>query len=68
LTFESLRTLAARTLVVAGLRDAMTPFKTGAALAKEIPGARLVALDAGHAMPNEAPRELVAALREHLAA
>jgi pimeloyl-ACP methyl ester carboxylesterase len=65
---ESVRSLAAPTLVVAGRRDQMTPFRAGAALAKEIPGARLVALDAGHAMTTEAPRELVAALRGHLAA
>ncbi len=65
---EALGRVAAPTLVVAGRRDQMTPFKAGAALAREIPGARLVALDAGHAMTTEAPRELVAALREHFAA
>jgi len=63
---ESIRAVAAPTLVLAGRRDQMTPFRAGAALAKEVPGAKFVLLDAGHAMPAEAPREVVAALREHL--
>ena len=63
---ESIRSVAAPTLVVAGRRDQMTPSRAGAALAREVPGARLVLLDAGHAMPTEVPREVVAALREHL--
>lgn len=54
------------TLVVAGARDQMTPFKAGRAVAAEIPGARLVAIDAGHSMMSEAPRELLSALREFL--
>jgi pimeloyl-ACP methyl ester carboxylesterase len=45
----------------------MTPFKAGRALASEIPGARFVALDAGHSMMTEAPRELLGALRDFLA-
>jgi pimeloyl-ACP methyl ester carboxylesterase len=63
---ESIRAVAAPTLVLAGRRDQMTPFKAGAALANEVPGAKLVLLDAGHAMPAEAPREVVAALLDHL--
>ncbi len=58
---------AVPTLVVAGRRDQMTPFKAGRALASGIPGARFVALDAGHSMMSEAPRELLGALREFLA-
>ena len=38
----------------------------GQAVAGEIPGARFVALDAGHSMMGEAPRELLAALKELL--
>jgi len=63
---ESIRAVAAPTLVLAGRRDQMTPFKAGAALANEVPGAKFVLLDAGHAMPAEAPREVVAALLDHL--
>lgn len=64
---ESIRAIAAPTLVVTGRRDQMTPMKAGQALAREIPGARLVAVDAGHAMMSEAPRETLAALRAHFA-
>jgi len=64
---EAIRALAVPTLVVAGKRDQMTPWKAGQALAREIPGARFVTLDAGHAMMSEAPREVLSALRVHLA-
>ncbi|HEX4781756.1 MAG TPA: alpha/beta fold hydrolase [Usitatibacter sp.] len=64
---EALRALKVPTLVVAGRRDQMTPFKAGRALASEIPGARFEALDAGHSMMSEAPRELLRALRDFLA-
>ena len=63
---EALNSLQVPTLVVAGRRDQMTSFKAGNAVANEIPGARFVALDAGHSMMSEAPRELLAALREFL--
>jgi len=63
---DAIRSLAVPTLVVAGKRDQMTPFKAGRALAAEIPGARFVALDAGHSMMAEAPKELLRALREFL--
>jgi pimeloyl-ACP methyl ester carboxylesterase len=53
-------------LVVAGRRDQMTPWKAGKAVADLIPGARLVSVDAGHSMMSEAPREVLAALRDHL--
>jgi pimeloyl-ACP methyl ester carboxylesterase len=54
-------------LVVAGKRDQMTPFKSGRAVAEAL-GAKLAVLDAGHSMTAEAPRELLAALRDFLAA
>jgi pimeloyl-ACP methyl ester carboxylesterase len=64
----AIRALEAPTLVIAGRRDQMTPLRAGRALAQEIPGATFVALDTGHAMTTEAPREVLAALRAHLAA
>ena len=63
---EALRALDVPTLVVAGRRDQMTPFKAGQALAAQIPGARFVALDAGHSMMTEAPRGTLQALRDFL--
>jgi pimeloyl-ACP methyl ester carboxylesterase len=63
---EALASLAMPTLVLAGRRDQMTPFRAGKAVADAIPGARLVALDAGHSMMSEAPRETLAALRDFL--
>jgi pimeloyl-ACP methyl ester carboxylesterase len=62
----AIRAIAAPTLVVGARRDQMTPLNAGRALAAEIPGAKFVALDAGHSMMSEAPRELLAALREFL--
>jgi pimeloyl-ACP methyl ester carboxylesterase len=64
---EALRRIAMPTLVVGGRRDVMTPPRMGQALAREIPGARFVALDAGHSMMSEAPRAVLGALREFLA-
>jgi pimeloyl-ACP methyl ester carboxylesterase len=63
---DRLKQLAMPTLVVAGQRDQMTQLKSGKALAASIPGTRFVALDAGHSMMSEAPRELLAALRGFL--
>ena len=63
---EALAALAVPTLVLAGRRDQMTRFKAGQELAAQIPGAKLVALDAGHSMMSEAPREVLRALREFL--
>jgi pimeloyl-ACP methyl ester carboxylesterase len=64
---ESIQALRVPTLVLAGRRDQMTPFKLGQALAAQIPGAQLVVLDAGHAMMIEAPRATRDALRAFLA-
>ena len=63
---EKLKVLAVPTLVVAGKRDVMTQVKSGKAVADAIPGAKFVALDAGHSMMSEAPRELLVALRGFL--
>jgi pimeloyl-ACP methyl ester carboxylesterase len=64
---ESIAALAVPAVVIAGRRDQMTPQKAGEALAKKIPGARFVLVDAGHAMMSEAPREVLEALRTVLA-
>jgi pimeloyl-ACP methyl ester carboxylesterase len=64
---ERIHAMKIPALVLAGKRDQMTPFKAGTALAKEIPGATFVALDAGHSMMSEAPRETLDALRRFLA-
>jgi len=53
-------------LVVSGRRDQMAQFKAGKALSESIPGARFAALDAGHSMMSEAPRELLGELRGFL--
>ena len=63
---EKLAALAMPILVVAGKRDQMTPFKAGQAAAAVLPGARFAALDAGHAMMSEAPRDLLRVLRDFL--
>jgi len=63
---EALAGLSMPTLVVAGKRDQMTPFRASQSLAERIPGAHLVTLDAGHAMMVEAPRAVLAALRGFL--
>lgn len=65
-SMDAIRALKVPTLVVAGRRDQMTPFKAGKAVADAIPGARFAALDAGHSMMSEAPRELLLALRGFL--
>jgi pimeloyl-ACP methyl ester carboxylesterase len=62
---EAVRALDLPTLVVAGRRDVMTPFKAGQAVAGAIPHARFAALDAGHSLMSEAPREVAALLRDH---
>lgn len=63
---DAIRTLQVPTLVIAGRRDQMTPLKAGQALARMIPGAKLVAVDTGHAMMIEAPREVLVAIHAHL--
>lgn len=65
---DAIRALAAPTLVLAGRGDQMTPYRAGEALAREIPAARFVAIDAGHNLPGEAPRAVAHALREHFTA
>jgi pimeloyl-ACP methyl ester carboxylesterase len=68
-THKPVSEIAAPTLVLHGTEDPLFPFQHGEALAREIPGARLIPLDgAGHEFP---PRPLwnkvVAAILEHTA-
>lgn len=59
---ERLPGLAVPTLVVHGRRDPFFPVGNGEALAREIPGARLLVLDAATAVPAAAADEVAAAM------
>lgn len=59
---ERLPELALPTLVVHGRRDPFFPLGNGEALAREIPGARLLTIDAATAIPDEAAGEIAAAM------
>jgi pimeloyl-ACP methyl ester carboxylesterase len=65
-SMDAIRALKLPALVVGGTRDVMTPIKFGRALACEIKGARFATLESGHSMMSEAPRELLALLKEFL--
>jgi pimeloyl-ACP methyl ester carboxylesterase len=65
-SMDAIHAMKVPTLVIAGRRDQMTLLKSGKALAAEIPGAKLVVLDAGHSMMSEAPRETLKALRDFI--
>lgn len=54
------------TLIVWGTSDETVPVELGRRLAKQVPGARFVELDAGHLPNQERPEELVAKMREFL--
>ena len=61
-----LEELATPTLVIHGRDDPVLPFAHGRALARAIPGARLVALDAtGHELPRETWDQVVPAILAH---
>jgi pimeloyl-ACP methyl ester carboxylesterase len=60
---ERLAELAVPTLVVHGRRDPFFPVGNGEALAREIPGARLLVLErAATAIPDAAAAEVAAAM------
>lgn len=62
-----LAAITARTVLLTGARDAMTPTKAGAALAGAIPGARFVAVaHAGHSLMQESPTVVTHHLKEWL--
>jgi pimeloyl-ACP methyl ester carboxylesterase len=65
---ERIASLAVPTTVIAGRADQMTPPRAGEALAKRIPHARFVRVNAGHSMLAEAPRDVLAAMRAAFAA
>ena len=58
-TVARITRITAPTLVVWGRRDRMFPASFGQRLAREIPGARLDVLDAGHSPNEERPQEFV---------
>jgi pimeloyl-ACP methyl ester carboxylesterase len=61
-----LSSLAVPTLVIHGTADPMFPFEHGRALAEEIPGARLLALEgAGHGVDRADWETIVRAILEH---
>jgi pimeloyl-ACP methyl ester carboxylesterase len=63
-----LASIAAPTLVIHGTADPMFPLEHGAALAEEIPGARLRTLeDAGHGVERADWEAIAAAIVEHTA-
>ena len=63
---DSVSSIRARTMVLAGLYDVSTPPEAQEELAAAIPGSDLVVLDAGHFSNLEAPEEFNTALRRHL--
>lgn len=63
---DALAALDVPALVVGGRRDQMTQFKAGQQVAARIRDAKFVALDTGHSVMSEAPRETLAALRDFL--
>jgi pimeloyl-ACP methyl ester carboxylesterase len=66
---EPLSSVAAPTLVIHGTADPMFPIEHGAALAEEIPGARLMPLEgAGHGVDRADWEAVVRAILEHTAA
>jgi pimeloyl-ACP methyl ester carboxylesterase len=65
---ERLGDLDVPTLVIHGREDPFLPYPHGQALAREIPGARLVTLDrAGHELPREDWDVVIPAILEHTA-
>src|ERR671918_662103 len=63
---DPLSSIAAPTLVIHGTADAMFPFEHGEALAREIPGARLLPLDgAGHGVYRTDWETIVRAIVVH---
>lgn len=64
---EALRTVTARTLVICGAEDVMTPIADSEAIARTIPGAELVVIPgAGHMSNMEQPAAFNAAIARFL--
>ena len=63
---DALKTISARTLVIAGRQDVATPPAHARELTDGIPGSSLIELPGvGHLAPYEAPAKVAAALVEH---
>jgi 3-oxoadipate enol-lactonase len=65
---EILAQIKPPTLVIVGLRDQATPPSAGEAIAKQIPGARLAAVDAAHLANIEQPKAYTDAVLNFLLA
>jgi 3-oxoadipate enol-lactonase len=65
---ESIKTITAKTLVIAGAKDPGTPPSQAELIANSIPDAKLVTLDAAHLSNIERADEYTATLLEFLAA
>ncbi len=59
--------IRAPTLMLWGMHDPWQPLSDGERLAREIPDARLVKVDASHWIPQDAPQEFAAAIAHFLA-
>jgi haloalkane dehalogenase len=59
-------TVSAPTLVLWGVHDPWQPLSDGHRLAQEIPGARMVEVDASHWIPHDAPEQFAAAILDFL--
>ncbi len=63
----TLKNIIALTLILSGTRDMMTPPKAAAILAKQIPEAAFILFDGiGHAMMQEAPGDVLDALKNFI--
>lgn len=58
--------ISAPTLVLSGVHDPWQPLSDGHRLAKEIPGARMVEVDASHWIPHDAPEPFAVAVLDFL--
>jgi pimeloyl-ACP methyl ester carboxylesterase len=62
-----MKSIVAPTIILSGTRDMMTPPKAAAMVAKNIAGAKFLSLDGvGHAMMQEAPGEVLDALKDFI--
>lgn len=63
---RAIAAVACPTLFIIGRQDQMTPPRSARALARQAGNARIVEVDAGHAMMTEAPGPVLDALRDFL--
>jgi pimeloyl-ACP methyl ester carboxylesterase len=56
--------IACPTLVIAGRQDAIRAVSVTEGIAKQIPGARMEVIDAGHFMPTTSPDALLALIKD----